>query len=169
MYKKSIEDPAGFWSEIASQFYWKEKWSPEVYTENLDVTKGPIKIEVSFNFIVLCVGNKQEEERRFWLFLLLFIVVQRSKHKHMLQCFGPKYWRRKWWQDRIVLGRKWTWLWREVDLPWALRDGLPGTYNFFSVLNYHLISFCAISLQNSVAMFNGLYLFCRSLPITWRV
>lgn len=65
MYKKSIEDPAGFWSEIASQFYWKEKWSPEVYTENLDVTKGSIKIEVSFNFIVLCVGNKQEEERRF--------------------------------------------------------------------------------------------------------
>lgn len=49
MYKKSIEDPARFWSEMASQFYWKEKWDPEVYAENLDVRKGPIKIEVSFN------------------------------------------------------------------------------------------------------------------------
>jgi len=48
MYKKSIEDPAGFWSDIASQFYWEKKWDPEVCTENLDVTKGPVKIEVSF-------------------------------------------------------------------------------------------------------------------------
>uniref|UniRef100_A0A453BWY0 Acetyl-coenzyme A synthetase n=2 Tax=Aegilops tauschii subsp. strangulata TaxID=200361 RepID=A0A453BWY0_AEGTS len=46
MYQRSIDDPAGFWSEIAETFYWKQKWSPEeVCTENLDVTKGPIKIE----------------------------------------------------------------------------------------------------------------------------
>ncbi|KAI3700002.1 hypothetical protein L2E82_44614 [Cichorium intybus] len=45
MYKRSIEDPAGFWSDIASQFYWKKKWSQQVYSENLDVTKGNIKIE----------------------------------------------------------------------------------------------------------------------------
>ncbi|CAM0904790.1 unnamed protein product [Alopecurus aequalis] len=46
MYQRSINDPAGFWSEIAETFYWKQKWSPdEVCTENLDVTKGPIKIE----------------------------------------------------------------------------------------------------------------------------
>ncbi|XP_072980478.1 acetyl-coenzyme A synthetase, chloroplastic/glyoxysomal-like isoform X2 [Typha angustifolia] len=45
MYKRSIEDPAGFWSEIASGFYWKEKWDPEVYTENIDVTKGTVQIE----------------------------------------------------------------------------------------------------------------------------
>ncbi|KAB1200605.1 Acetate--CoA ligase ACS, chloroplastic/glyoxysomal [Morella rubra] len=46
MYKRSIEDPAGFWSDIASsEFYWKEKWSPQVYSENLDVRKGDIKIE----------------------------------------------------------------------------------------------------------------------------
>ncbi|XP_042470398.1 acetyl-coenzyme A synthetase, chloroplastic/glyoxysomal-like [Zingiber officinale] len=45
MYEKSIEDPAGFWSEIASQFYWKEKWNPEVYTENIDVRKGTVKFE----------------------------------------------------------------------------------------------------------------------------
>lgn len=45
MYKKSIDDPAGFWSEIASQFYWKKIWDPEVFSENLDVRKGKVKIE----------------------------------------------------------------------------------------------------------------------------
>ncbi|XP_026385761.1 acetyl-coenzyme A synthetase, chloroplastic/glyoxysomal-like [Papaver somniferum] len=46
MYKKSILDPSGFWSEIASEFYWEKKWpQQQVYTENLDVRKGDIKIE----------------------------------------------------------------------------------------------------------------------------
>ena len=27
MYKRSIEDPEGFWGELAEGFYWKEKWS----------------------------------------------------------------------------------------------------------------------------------------------
>lgn len=46
MYKRSIEDPAGFWSDIASSFYWKQKWGQQVYLENLDVRKGDIRIEV---------------------------------------------------------------------------------------------------------------------------
>ncbi|RZS17327.1 hypothetical protein BHM03_00049460 [Ensete ventricosum] len=45
MYESSIEDPAGFWSEIASQFYWNNKWDPEVYSENIDVRKGTVKFE----------------------------------------------------------------------------------------------------------------------------
>ncbi|KAL0377233.1 UNVERIFIED_CONTAM: Acetyl-coenzyme A synthetase, chloroplastic/glyoxysomal [Sesamum radiatum] len=45
MYKSSIEDPAGFWSDIASQFYWKQKWGQPVYSENLDIRKGRIHIE----------------------------------------------------------------------------------------------------------------------------
>ncbi|KAK2968839.1 hypothetical protein RJ640_028232 [Escallonia rubra] len=46
MYKRSIEDPAGFWSEIASEFYWKRKWvEHQVYSENLDIRKGNINIE----------------------------------------------------------------------------------------------------------------------------
>ncbi|EYU31885.1 hypothetical protein MIMGU_mgv1a001346mg [Erythranthe guttata] len=45
MYKSSIEDPAGFWSGIASQFYWKHKWAHPVYSENLDIRKGRINIE----------------------------------------------------------------------------------------------------------------------------
>lgn len=53
MYKRSIEDPAGFWSDIASQFYWKEKWGQEVVSENLDVRKGNIKIEVLIIILML--------------------------------------------------------------------------------------------------------------------
>ncbi|XP_022148218.1 acetyl-coenzyme A synthetase, chloroplastic/glyoxysomal isoform X2 [Momordica charantia] len=46
MYKRSIEDPAGFWSDIASsEFFWKHRWDQLVYSENLDVRKGEIKIE----------------------------------------------------------------------------------------------------------------------------
>ncbi|KAL1820292.1 hypothetical protein ACET3Z_015161 [Daucus carota] len=45
MYKRSIEDPAGFWSDIASEFYWKKKWGHQVFEENLDVRKGAIKIK----------------------------------------------------------------------------------------------------------------------------
>jgi len=58
MYQKSIDDPAGFWSEIADEFYWKQKWSPdEVCAENLDVTKGPIKIEVGYSLVSMAVSG----------------------------------------------------------------------------------------------------------------
>lgn len=45
-YGRSVEDPAGFWSDIVSEFYWKQKWGQPVYTENLDIRKGKINIEV---------------------------------------------------------------------------------------------------------------------------
>ncbi|KAL1208129.1 Acetyl-coenzyme A synthetase, chloroplastic/glyoxysomal [Cardamine amara subsp. amara] len=45
MHKRSMDDPAGFWSDIASEFYWKQKWGDQVFSENLDVRKGPINIE----------------------------------------------------------------------------------------------------------------------------
>ncbi|THU49714.1 hypothetical protein C4D60_Mb06t12460 [Musa balbisiana] len=45
MYERSIEDPAGFWSDIASQFCWKKRWNPEVCSENIDVRRGTVKIE----------------------------------------------------------------------------------------------------------------------------
>ncbi|KAJ8546482.1 hypothetical protein K7X08_019065 [Anisodus acutangulus] len=45
MYRRSVQDPAGFWSDIASEFYWREKWSQQVYSENFDIRKGKIKIE----------------------------------------------------------------------------------------------------------------------------
>ncbi|GMN57354.1 hypothetical protein TIFTF001_026457 [Ficus carica] len=46
MYKRSIEDPAGFWSDIASQFFWKQPWNAySVFSENLDVRNGPVHIQ----------------------------------------------------------------------------------------------------------------------------
>ncbi|XP_049382384.1 acetyl-coenzyme A synthetase, chloroplastic/glyoxysomal-like isoform X1 [Solanum stenotomum] len=45
MYQRSVHDPSGFWSDIASEFYWREKWGQQVYHENFDVRKGKIKIE----------------------------------------------------------------------------------------------------------------------------
>lgn len=45
MYQRSVHDPSGFWSDIASEFYWREKWGQQVYCENFDVRKGKIKIE----------------------------------------------------------------------------------------------------------------------------
>ncbi|KAK7396023.1 hypothetical protein VNO78_16712 [Psophocarpus tetragonolobus] len=45
LYKRSIEDPDGFWSEIASQFYWKQRWGDKVCDENFDIRNGNIKIE----------------------------------------------------------------------------------------------------------------------------
>ncbi|GAA0150736.1 ligase [Lithospermum erythrorhizon] len=45
MYRRSVEDPAGFWSDIASEFYWKGKWGKQVCSENFDVRKGRINIE----------------------------------------------------------------------------------------------------------------------------
>ncbi|XP_011033712.1 PREDICTED: acetyl-coenzyme A synthetase, chloroplastic/glyoxysomal isoform X2 [Populus euphratica] len=45
MYKRSVEDPAGFWSDIASQFYWKKKWDQPACSENFDFRKGNISIQ----------------------------------------------------------------------------------------------------------------------------
>lgn len=48
MYTRSIKDPDGFWSEIASEFYWETKWQEEngkVHFENFDIRKGPVNVE----------------------------------------------------------------------------------------------------------------------------
>ncbi|PON46297.1 Acetate-CoA ligase [Parasponia andersonii] len=46
LYERSVKDPGGFWSDVASQFYWKHKWAADhVYSENVDVRKGPVQIE----------------------------------------------------------------------------------------------------------------------------
>ncbi len=44
MYQKSIEDPDGFWSEIAEDFHWYSKWE-QVCGYNYDRRDGPISIE----------------------------------------------------------------------------------------------------------------------------
>ena len=43
-YQKSIEDPSGFWSDIASEFHWFEKWN-QVRSYNYNMGEGPIDIK----------------------------------------------------------------------------------------------------------------------------
>ncbi|CAN1244032.1 Acetyl-coenzyme A synthetase, chloroplastic/glyoxysomal, partial [Linum perenne] len=45
MYKRSVEDPSGFWGDIASQFFWKTKWGTTVCSENFDVRTGNVFIQ----------------------------------------------------------------------------------------------------------------------------
>ncbi|MCB0376928.1 MAG: acetate--CoA ligase [Bdellovibrionales bacterium] len=45
MYKKSVSDPGGFWSQIAKDnFYWEKPFTHD-FSYNYDMTKGPIEIE----------------------------------------------------------------------------------------------------------------------------
>ncbi|XP_069128106.1 acetyl-coenzyme A synthetase, cytoplasmic-like [Argopecten irradians] len=45
MYKRSVEDPEGFWSEIAQQFYWKRPPTGMFLDYNFDCRKGRIYIK----------------------------------------------------------------------------------------------------------------------------
>eukprot|EP00897_Mesotaenium_endlicherianum_P000735 jgi/Mesen1/10662/ME000009S10456 len=45
LYKKSLEDPKAFWSEMASPFYWEKKWGETFTSHNFDVSKGPVDIK----------------------------------------------------------------------------------------------------------------------------
>ncbi|MBU1155199.1 MAG: acetate--CoA ligase [Proteobacteria bacterium] len=44
MYKRSIDDPEGFWGEVAQGFHWDKKWD-KVLEYNFHRSKGPINIE----------------------------------------------------------------------------------------------------------------------------
>jgi acetyl-CoA synthetase len=51
MYKRSVEDPDGFWGDIASTFFWKKKFpvkGGKLHSENIDVRKGRVAVEVRF-------------------------------------------------------------------------------------------------------------------------
>uniref|UniRef100_A0A7S0RB14 Acetyl-coenzyme A synthetase n=1 Tax=Chlamydomonas leiostraca TaxID=1034604 RepID=A0A7S0RB14_9CHLO len=45
LYKWSVEDPQGFWAQHANDFYWQQKWVDSHMSYNLDVSKGPVKVE----------------------------------------------------------------------------------------------------------------------------
>lgn len=46
LHKKSIENPAEFWGEIAKQFHWETPIdSNKFFSYNFDITKGPIDIK----------------------------------------------------------------------------------------------------------------------------
>ena len=44
MYKRSLDDPDGFWSDIADDFYWKDRWETKHHHANIDVKKGTVDI-----------------------------------------------------------------------------------------------------------------------------
>lgn len=130
MYRKSVEDPARFWSEIASRYYWKQKWGRQVYLENLDVRNGPISIEVfhppiisssswSVLFNLFC-------STYFVQLLCCIAVVQRRYHQHCLQLLGQKCGSRTWRQNCHLLGRQRAWIWWHFNLHSASPPCLPG-------------------------------------------
>ncbi|XP_074598867.1 acetyl coenzyme A synthase [Brevipalpus obovatus] len=45
LYKRSIEDPEGFWSEISQEFYFKKGPTGPFLKYNFDITKGPIEVK----------------------------------------------------------------------------------------------------------------------------
>lgn len=45
MYNRSIQDPNGFWSDMAKEFHWDKQWDEEHINWNFDVRKGPINVE----------------------------------------------------------------------------------------------------------------------------
>ncbi|KAI1288457.1 Acetyl-coenzyme A synthetase, cytoplasmic [Halotydeus destructor] len=45
MYKRSVEDPEGFWAEIAQEFYFKSGPKGPFLKYNFDIMKGPIEIK----------------------------------------------------------------------------------------------------------------------------
>ncbi len=44
LYQRSIDDPEGFWSEVAEDFHWFSKWD-QVRSHNYDRRKGPVSIK----------------------------------------------------------------------------------------------------------------------------
>ncbi|MCF8040553.1 MAG: acetate--CoA ligase [Desulfarculaceae bacterium] len=44
MYKRSTDDPEGFWGEVAQEFYWEKKWD-KVLEYNFHRSKGPVSIK----------------------------------------------------------------------------------------------------------------------------
>ncbi len=44
IYRRSVEDPDGFWGDIAEQFYWEKRWD-KVREFNYSISKGPVYLE----------------------------------------------------------------------------------------------------------------------------
>ena len=63
MYQRSVEDPDGFWAEIAEEYTWFDKWSA-VRQHNYDVREGPIRIQwfsgAKTNITVNCLDRHLE-------------------------------------------------------------------------------------------------------------
>ena len=74
LYKTSVEDPEKFWSKIANEFYWKEKWTGKFMEYNFDVRKGDIfikfmdggKTNICYNVLDRIVEKSPDKVAFFW-------------------------------------------------------------------------------------------------------
>ncbi len=84
MYDRSVQDPEGFWGEVAEQFHWFEKWD-KVFQFNYDRREGKVehqwyvngKTNITYNCLdrhlatrgdqtaIIWVGNNLGEDRYF--------------------------------------------------------------------------------------------------------
>ena len=67
MHRESIHEPEKFWSKIADEFYWQQKWSGKFMDYNFDLSKGDIfvkfmeggKTNICYNVLDRTVKDKQ--------------------------------------------------------------------------------------------------------------
>ncbi len=45
MYQRSLDDPEGFWGDIAKTFYWKKWYDGEFMRYNFDTRNGPVFVK----------------------------------------------------------------------------------------------------------------------------
>ncbi|MFO7559726.1 MAG: acetate--CoA ligase [Desulfobacterales bacterium] len=73
LYQSSIDDPEGFWSDMAEGFYWKKKWD-KVREYNYTLSKGPIQIEwfrgaqtnITFNCLDRHLDTRRDQVAIIW-------------------------------------------------------------------------------------------------------
>ncbi|KAK9835057.1 hypothetical protein WJX81_007577 [Elliptochloris bilobata] len=46
MYRHSVDDPAGFWGDIAAGFVWERRWAPDHFSYNLDLQSGRVSTRI---------------------------------------------------------------------------------------------------------------------------
>ncbi|MGI8636803.1 MAG: acetyl-coenzyme A synthetase N-terminal domain-containing protein, partial [Segetibacter sp.] len=68
-YKKSVEDPEGFWSEVAENFTWKKKWDNVLnwnFTEpKIEWFKGA-KLNITENCLDRHLETKGDQPALLW-------------------------------------------------------------------------------------------------------
>jgi acetyl-CoA synthetase len=74
MYDRSLNDPEGFWGEMADQFHWYKKWD-KVMDYNYDMTKGKVRIEwfrggktnITYNALDRHLAKRADQTAILWI------------------------------------------------------------------------------------------------------
>jgi acetyl-CoA synthetase len=73
LYDRSLNDPEGFWAEMAETFHWYKKWD-KVMDFNYDMGKGPVSIEwfrgattnITYNCLDRHLDERGDQEAIIW-------------------------------------------------------------------------------------------------------